>query len=272
MMPDRPIGVFDSGLGGISILKQIRRYLPQDHLLYVADSAYAPYGEKHEAFILERSEKITRFFIEKNVKAMVIACNTATAYAVDQLRLKYPELPIVAIEPGVKPAVKLTKTQHIGIFATPKTIESSRLNDLIEREASCKGVHVVKQACPHLVSHVEAGDFASDQLMARLVAYLQPMLEENVDKLVLGCTHYPFLSGAIKQLVGNQIDIVETSLAVTSHLKRVLLDHALHRVQTVEQKGDVVFYTSHPALHQQQQVIDHLFEEKVALKSLPKKV
>lgn len=267
-MPHRSIGVFDSGLGGISILKEIRRQLPQDDLLYVADSAYAPYGEKDEAFILERSHRITEFFLQNDVKAMVIACNTATAYAVDELRRRYPKLPIVAIEPGVKPAVKQSQKKRIGIFATPKTIQSLRLNELIEREATAKGVDVVKQACPHLVSHVEAGDFDSSQLLERLQTYLRPMFEADVDKLVLGCTHYPFLSDAIRQLVDGKIQIVETSQPVTSQLKRVLHKHDLHRI-TQQLKGQVSFYTSHDELHQQQQVIGHLFEESVDLQALP---
>lgn len=267
-MPHRPIGIFDSGLGGLSILKEIRRQLPQDNLLYVADSAYAPYGEKDTAFIVERSHRITTFFLQNNVKAMVIACNTATAYAVDELRRCYPELPIIAIEPGVKPAVKQSQKKRIGIFATPKTIQSLRLNELIEREATAKGVDVVKQACPHLVSHVEAGDFDSLQLFDRLQMYLQPMFKADVDKLVLGCTHYPFLSDAIQQLVNGEIQIVETSQPVTSQLKRVLHQHALHR--TMQQpKGQVSFYTSQAGLHQQQQVIGHLFEESVELQALP---
>jgi glutamate racemase len=262
-MPQRAIGVFDSGLGGLSVLKAIHQQLPHDDLIYVADSAHAPYGDKDKAYILERCETITRFFLEQNVKAVVIACNTATAVAADYLRQQYPALTIIAMEPAVRPAALHTQTGSIGIFATRQTIQSERLEKLIQTHAS--HLHVTRQACPGLVEHVEQGQFDTPDVKALLSQYLEPMVASNVDTLVLGCTHYPFLRATIQQLSRDNITILETSDPVARQLKYVLQNKQLHRSHA---EGSVQLYTSHqPAYHQA--TIDILCENAHHLTRLP---
>lgn len=262
-MPQRAIGVFDSGLGGLSVLKAIHQRLPHDDLIYVADSAHAPYGDKDKAYILERCESITRFFLEQDVKAVVIACNTATAIAADYLRKLHPELDIIAMEPAVRPAATQTNTGSIGIFATSQTIQSKRLNNLIQTHAS--NINVTKQACPGLVEYVEQGEFETPAVKALLNQYLEPMFAKNVDTLVLGCTHYPFLQATIQQLSEHKITILETSEPVARQLKTVLHNKQLHRTHA---EGSVQLFTSYdPEYHQA--TIDILCEKIHRLTRLP---
>ncbi|HHC75122.1 MAG TPA: glutamate racemase [Thiothrix sp.] len=255
-MPQRAIGVFDSGLGGLSVLREIHHQLPYERLIYVADSAYAPYGDKPTDTILQRCDIITRFFLTQNIKAMVIACNTATAVAANHLRQRYPHLHIIAIEPAIKPATKLTQKACIGVFATQQTIQSQRLQQLIEQHAN--HVQVVKQACSGLVEMVEQGRFADAEVRALLQRYLQPIHQANVDVLVLGCTHYPFLHQTIQQL-SPHLRIIEPSVAVTRQLNQRLLDQALH-APTVTRPAGVTFYTSkQQAITKQYAVLQHLW-------------
>ncbi|MDD2724702.1 MAG: glutamate racemase [Methylovulum sp.] len=215
-----PIGVFDSGVGGLSVLKAVRKVMPQEHLLYVADSANAPYGDRHVGFIEGRALAIAQFLVESNAKAIVVACNTATVVAIEKLRSTY-RLPIIAMEPAIKPAVRLTKSQIIGVLATRRTLESPAVADLCRLYG--ENTRIILQPCPGLVEQVERGEADTEFTRQLLGRYIAPLLAEGADTLVLGCTHYPFLEPQIRRLVGDQITIVEPSTAVARQLERRLM-------------------------------------------------
>lgn len=234
-----PIGVFDSGLGGISVLHEIHRLLPQEALIYIADSGHAPYGSKSTAYITQRCLQLSEFLLEQGAKMLVVACNTATAHAIDTLRQQLT-VPVIGIEPAVKPAAGLTRTGVIGVLATQQTVHSQRLQRLIQEHA--QGVKVLTQACVGLVEHVERGDFASPALKTLLERYTQPLVEQEADVLVLGCTHYPFLAASLRELIGREITLLETSNAVALQVQRLLDKHAL--TSDSQQQGSVCFYSS----------------------------
>lgn len=235
-----PIGVFDSGVGGFSVLKHLRALLPAEDFLYVADSGYAPYGARSHEFIRERSLYIANFLIDKGIKALVVACNTATAAAVHELRERLT-IPVIAMEPGIKPAVEITRSKIVGVLATAGTLESARFFSLVNRYAG--DVEIITQPCAGLVERVEANDLTSTETLDLLRGYLDPLLERGADVIVLGCTHYPFLRKQIEEIVreqiekmvrkkienivGNKIEIVDTGPAVAKELKRRLELEAL---------------------------------------------
>lgn len=234
-----PIGVFDSGVGGISVLRHLRTELPGENFCYVADSGNAPYGIRDSLFIRERAFAVADFLLEQGVKALVVACNTATAAAVAELRSRY-SIPVIAMEPGIKPAVALSRSKVIGVLATAGTLESARFFSLVSRHAG--DAEVITQPCPGLVEAIEANALNSAATLSLLQGYLQPLLERNVDAIVLGCTHYPFLHEQIASLVGEQVAIIETGAAVARELKRRLLQHAL--VTPAIGAGTEVFWSS----------------------------
>lgn len=217
----RPIGVFDSGLGGLSVLNEIRRLLPHEDLFYVADSFHAPYGDKSMAFIEARSVAITEFLIREGAKAVVVACNTATGAAARLLRTRYP-VPIVAMEPAVKPAVARTRSGVVGVLATRATLASHNFSVLMERVGG--GAEVLLQPCPGLVERVELGDLDGAATRALLARYLAPLLGRGVDTLVLGCTHYPYLTPLIAELAGPEVAVLDSGAAVARQLRQRLLD------------------------------------------------
>lgn len=219
-----PIGIFDSGIGGLSVLKEIQNLLPHEDLLYIADSAYAPYGNKDLAFIQQRCEALTRFLIEQPVKAVVIACNTATAAAVTTLRQRFA-LPIIAMEPGVKPAIAATRSGVVGVMATENTLASQQFTDLLHRHAA--HVEVISQPCPGLVEQIEAGEFATDQTCRLIRQYTEPLLAAGADTIVLGCTHYPLIQEQIREVLGEEIALIETGQAVARQLQRKLQEQQL---------------------------------------------
>ena len=235
----QPIGVFDSGLGGMSVLREIHRLLPSEALIYVADSAHAPYGAKTPDYIRQRCLQVANFLVEQGIKVLVVACNTATMHAVAYLR-QHLSIPIVGIEPAVKPAARMTLTKVIGVLATQQTVVSERLRHLIEHYA--QGIEVITQACPGLVEHVEAGDFHSFAVKQLLKRYTLPLLQADADVLVLGCTHYPFLADALHEVTHGRMTIIETSTPVTHQLIRILDNHALRNSHT--QLNSVRFYSS----------------------------
>ena len=214
------IGVFDSGLGGISVLHEIRALLPSESLIYIADSAHVPYGEKSPEFIVQRSIAITEFLLAQPVKAIVVACNTATAAAVTELRQRWPELLIVGMEPAVKPAVLASVSGKIGVLATTGTLRSARFAALLERFAS--DVEVITQPCPGLVELIEAGQLDSPETSALLNRYLEPLLQTGCDTLILGCTHYPLLKPLLQTLVPNGVQLIDTGKAVARRLQNEL--------------------------------------------------
>ena len=223
-MAQRSIGVFDSGVGGLSVLSEIRQHLASENLIYLADSAAAPYGDKSTEFVSQRVLKIADYFKQQNVKLIVMACNTATTASVKILR-EYSELPIVAIEPAIKPAAAMSPSGVIGVLATQQTIQNQRLIDLTEQFAKQK--QVVLQACPGLVEMIEQGKQESTECQELLRKYLQPMKDKGVDTLVLGCTHYPFLSEQIRKILGPTVALVDPAEAVARQVRNVLSDKQL---------------------------------------------
>ena len=245
-----PIGVFDSGIGGLSVLRHLRQLLPNESFIYFADSAYAPYGDKTEEQIQERCLKITQFLVSKNIKALVVACNTATAAAIKMLRQQFPELIIIGIEPGLKPAALQSKTKKIGVLATRSTIQSQKFNQLRDQLEQEMQVQFFTQACIGLVNLIEQGDMESEDMTQLLHQYVEPLILQGVDAIVLGCTHYPFVLKQIEQIINNNalnvdvdvdvdvqdqakentqhaIQLIDTGLAVAKQLKTQLTQHSL---------------------------------------------
>lgn len=241
------IGVFDSGVGGISVLQHVHRLLPHEHLIYVADSKYAPYGGKTPAEITERCFALADFLIAKNVKALVVACNTATAAAIDAMREKYT-LPIIGMEPAVKPAAEASKNGVIGVLATVGTLKSAQFAALLESYG--RNVKVVTQACVGLVECVERGELNTPNTQALIRQYCAPLLAEGADTIVLGCTHYPFVREVIAEVVGKNVSLIDTGAAVAKQLKRQLEESDLLtnlNQHGLNQQGDVQFFTNSPA-------------------------
>lgn len=241
-----PIGVFDSGLGGLSILSEIHKLLPHEDLIYVGDSSNAPYGDRSASYVQKRSQAIADFLLDQGVKVIVIACNTATAEAAHILR-ETLDIPVVALEPAIKPAAQLSKSGVIGVLATQRTINSERLLGLTERYAKDK--KVLAQACPGLMEQVEACDLNSSTTKDILNKYIQPLLEKGADALILGCTHYPFLIRAIRDIVGNDIEILETGQPVALQLQRILKQYELEKIlvstdEKMSHNGKITFYNS----------------------------
>ncbi len=214
-----PIGVFDSGVGGLSVLRAIRDELPGEHLVYVADSGCAPYGERSAAFVVERALTITDFLVRQGAKAIVVACNTATGAAVESLRERFA-IPIVAIEPAVKPAAARTRSRVVGVLATTGTLSSPNVGKLLANYGA--DVEFVIQPCPGLADQVEKGDLDSDETRDLVKRYVQPIVDKGADILVLGCTHYPFLRPLIEDVAGSGVDIIDPAGAVARELRRRL--------------------------------------------------
>jgi glutamate racemase len=219
---DRPIGVFDSGVGGLTVLRDIRRELPAEDLFYVADSAHAPYGDKSLSAVEARAFAVTEHLLAAGAKAIVIACNTATAVAVQALRERFIEMPIVAMEPAIKPAAQQTRSGVVGVLATSGTLASRRFVQLVGRFRS--EVEVLVQPCPGLVERIEAGELDGDGTRALLADYVVPLLERRADTLVLGCTHYPHLTPMIRELTGPDVIIADSGAAVARQLRRRLAE------------------------------------------------
>ena len=260
---DAPIGVFDSGVGGLSVLQEIRRELPHENLLYVADSAHAPYGDKPSSFIEARSKAIVEFLISRNAKAIVVACNTATGAAVSVLRRNY-SLPIVAMEPAVKPAVEKTKTGVIGVLATSRTLSSNNFINLFERFGG--KAEIIGQACPGLVELVEKGELSSDNTRILLEQYLDSLLQRGADTLVLGCTHYPFLTAIIRDIAGPGVAVIDSSSAIARETRRRLTEAGL--LSKASAAGTESFWTSQEP-EKINPVIAQLWRTKVELLRLP---
>ena len=222
----KTVGVFDSGVGGLSVLRALLAELPGVRFIYVADSAYAPYGERTVAEITERSERITAWLRQTHhIDALVVACNTATALAIDSLRDAHPDLPIVGVEPALKPAAATSRTRHIGVLATRGTLNSkrfARLRAQLENTASSP-VHFACQPCDGLADAIERGDLQAQQaLCERYVHALRDEAPGDMDTVVLGCTHYPFAADMLTQLLGAGVALVDTGEAVARRTRDVL--------------------------------------------------
>ncbi len=219
-----PLGIFDSGLGGLSVAREVRRLLPAEQLIYLADSAFCPYGTKPVEFIRKRTLALTRALEDRGCKLLVLACNTACAAALDEVRAAV-SIPVIGLEPAVKPAAAVTRTGRIGVLTTPSTAQSARLRLLIDHHRGGAEVHVV--ACAGLVELVERGLTGGPEVEAALHSFLDPLLERRVDVIVLGCTHYPFLRSAICRIVGNDVIVLDSGEAIAKRTLAVLTERSL---------------------------------------------
>lgn len=259
MASSAPIGVFDSGVGGISILLELKKLLPNEKFLYLADSAHCPYGVKPIEKIRQRTLEVTDYLISLGSKLVVVACNTACVAGLDQIRAKYPELPVVGVEPAVKPAHEATRNGKIGVLATNLTLSGTKFAILLEKYGT--GAEVFLQPAPGLVELVESGEIETFATESLLHQYLDPLLIQGIDTLVLGCTHYPFLRGKIERICGSGITVIDTGAAVARQTARLLDKYQLVTDKTTTQKTN--FYTSGD-LETVQNVIQKLWFEPVS--------
>lgn len=257
----RPIGILDSGVGGLSIAKAIAERLPNENLIYIADTLHNPYGNKSLDFIQTRTNDISKFLFSQSAKALVIACNTATVNAIDQIRANI-NIPIIGVEPAIKPAAKQSITKNVGILVTQATAENYRFQYLIEQHKNDAQVHI--QACPGLVELIETNKMQTRECELLLTQFLTSLLSKNVDTLVLGCTHYPFLTNKIRDIVGTAVNIIETAIPVTLQLRRKLTEQNLLNLSKTQ--GNYRFLSSKVNRQQQQLFID-LWQQPLELKS-----
>ncbi len=236
-MENNPIGIFDSGVGGTSIWKEIQKMLPNENTIYLADSKNAPYGEKTPEQILQLSIKNTELLLDKGCKIIVVACNTATTNAIDQLREEY-QVPIIGIEPAIKPAALQSSSKTVGILATKGTLSSRLFHSTSENHA--KGIKIIEREGAGLVPLIEQGKIASEEIRNLLQIYLKPMLDEGIDYLVLGCTHYPYLMPILKELLPVNVQIIDSGEAVARQTKAILLKTDL--INPSKKRGKHKFY------------------------------
>ena len=237
MHNDHPIGIFDSGIGGTSIWKEIHYLLPNEKTIYLADSKNAPYGQKSKEKIIELSQKNTEFLLKMNCKLIVVACNTATTNAIRELREKY-DIPFIGIEPAIKPAVTHSKTQIIGILATLGTLNSELFN---KNTAKYQNTRIIEQVGHGLVQLIENGEINSPEMTQLLNSYLKPMIEADIDYLVLGCSHYPYLIPQIKKILPDHIQIIDSGEAVAKQTQKILGEKIGF---SSAKKSEPVFYTN----------------------------
>lgn len=233
------IGIIDSGVGGLSIAKAIQSALPNEHLIYIADSKYAPYGEKTPHQIEQRVRALIQVLQQKSIKALVIACNTATVNLIAQLRQNY-QLPIIGVEPGVKPAAAQTKTKKIAVLATESTINSQAFRTFVTDFSQDNQLFLTP--CPKFVPLIEGEKMGSAEANQAIAEYVKPLIEQGCDQIVLGCTHYPFLKQDIAKVAQGKAKIIDTSEAVARQVKHILTEHAL--LNPNAHQGQIAFYTS----------------------------
>jgi glutamate racemase len=218
--PLQPIGIFDSGVGGLSVLKAIRQILPNESVYYFGDQAHIPYGPRHKEEIKAFSVAITNFLYRRGAKLVVVACNTASAAALHYLREKFPNIPIVGMEPAVKPAAETTQTGKVGVLATPTTFSGELYASVVERFG--QHVEIFTSTCPGLVEEIEAGNLESARTREILKETLTPMLEAGIDTVVMGCTHYPFVIPVIQSITGPEVRIIDPAPAIARQVGRLL--------------------------------------------------
>ena len=238
--PDGLVGVLDSGVGGLSVLRHLRLELPAERFLYFADQAHIPYGPRPAAEVLAFTAAITRFMLARDAKLIVVACNTATTAALDSLRQLFPDVPFVGMEPAVKPAAAQTRSGVVGVLATPGTLSSHRYASLMARFAA--DVRVYEDPCAGLVPLIEAGALAADETRALLRRVVAPMLAAGADTLVLGCTHYPFVRPLLDEIVGQEVTIIDPAPAVARQTRNVLQQR--RRLAPATQTGALRCYTT----------------------------
>ncbi|MCX6081996.1 MAG: glutamate racemase [Chloroflexi bacterium] len=214
------IGIFDSGIGGLSVLRAIRAKMPGERIIFLGDQAHVPYGSRRMSEVREFSEQITRYLLDRRARLIVVACNTASAAALKHLRNTFPEIPFVGMEPAVKPAAEQTQSRVVGVLATPATFQGELYASVVERFAS--GVTILQDACPGLVGQIEKGELETAETESILRRALRPMLEKGIDTVVLGCTHYPFVIPLIQSIVGSQVRVIDPAPAIARQVERLL--------------------------------------------------
>ena len=237
---NQPIGVFDSGVGGLSVLRAMRELMPEEPFIYFGDQAHVPYGPRSMHQVRDFSKTITRFLLNQGAKLIVVACNTASAAALHYLREEFPDVSFVGMEPAVKPAAGNTQSGFVGVLATPATFQGALYASVLERFAN--GVEILQHTCPGLVEQIESGDLEGDETRTILENALRPMLDQGIDTVVLGCTHYPFVIPLIEQLVGENIQVIDPAPAVAKQAKRLLDASGIKA--PVGERAEVRFYTS----------------------------
>ncbi len=225
---DAPIGIFDSGIGGLSVAQEIARHLPKERIVYYADTAHVPYGPRKDQEIRELTAHAIEWLYRKGCKVAVVACNTASAFSLDYLRDHYGEnFPIIGLVPALKPAVLQTKSKTVAVLATPATFRGQLIKDVIQRFAIPAHVKVIPVTCLDLVPFVESGAQMSQACLTTLKEILQPVVDQGADYLVLGCTHYPFLKPAIQSIFGHKLTLIDSGLAVARQTARILIKNQL---------------------------------------------
>lgn len=239
-MESAAVGVFDSGVGGLSVLRAIRSLLPAQPLLYFGDQAHVPYGPRSLEEVRAFSEEITRFLLRRGAKLIVVACNTASAAALQHLRQTFPDVPFVGMEPAVKPAAEGSHTHRVGVLATPATFQGALYASVVERFAS--GTTLFQDTCPGLVQEVEAGRLDGAETRRILENALRPMLENHIDTVVLGCTHYPFVIPLIQKIAGPGVQVIDPAPAIARQTQRLLENRGWLSRET--SKAKMLFFTS----------------------------
>ena len=235
-----PIGIFDSGVGGLSVLRAICEQMPEESFIYVGDQGHVPYGSRSMEQIQNFSEGITKFLLKQNAKIIVVACNTASAAALKYLREKFPRVQFVGMEPAVKPAAEHTQTGKVGVLATPATFQGALYASVVERFAN--GVELFQNTCNGLVQEIEWGNLEGQETRKILENSLRPMLDQNIDTVVLGCTHYPFVIPLIQQIVGDKVRVIDPAPAIAKQVRRLLDARGMR--STSRSNGEIKFYTS----------------------------
>lgn len=235
-----PIGIFDSGVGGLSVLRAIREQIAEESVIYFGDQGHIPYGSRSMDQIRNFSEAITRYLLAHGAKIIIVACNTASAAALRYLRERFPDASFVGMEPAVKPAAEHTQTGKVGVLATPATFQGALYASVVERFAN--GVELLQNTCPGLVQEIEAGNLKGEETRRILEDALRPMIEKNIDTVVLGCTHYPFVIPLIQEIAGENVRVIDPAPAVARQVRRVL--EATGTKSQSGTRGEVRFYTS----------------------------
>ena len=256
------IGVFDSGLGGLTVVQAMTKVIKGAEIFYVADTKNAPYGEKTPEEILRFSLKITQFLIETHhIDALVVACNTATSAAIKEIRAQYPELIVIGTEPGIKPAFEQTETGKVGVLATPATLKGEKYQELANRLSSQRQVTLYEQACPGLVEQIESGEIHTEKTREMLEKWLAPMRASDVDTIVLGCTHYPLVSEVIEHVMQRRMNLIHTGDAIAQRLLSLSKDNG-H-----ENRGKLsgVLYTTD---HISKEIVRNIIDREIEIKQI----
>ena len=240
--PSQPIGIFDSGIGGLTVLRAIHQLIPDEPLLYLADQAHVPYGPRPLQEVRHFSEMITRYLLAQGSRLIVVACNTASAAALKYLRQIFPDTPFVGMEPAVKPAAEHTRSGVVGVLATPATFQGELYASVVERFG--QGVKLLQHTCPGLVTQIENGALESKETHQILEEALQPMLKQGIDTVVLGCTHYPFVIPLIQRITGPGVRVIDPAPAIARQVQRLLVTSSLLDLEALK-SGEVITKSLH---------------------------